>query len=183
MSQKILIVSGDAVEALEIYYPYYRCLEEGYDVVIASPTVKKLYTVSHDFVEGLETFVEKAAYGISSHTAFEDVKPEQYDGLIIPGGRAPEYIRMNGSLPSIVRHFFEANKPVAAVCHAAQVLSAIPDLMKGRKYTAYPACRPDVIACGATYVNEGVHKDGNLVSGQAWPDLPGLMREFIQLLK
>jgi protease I len=183
MSKKILIITGDAVEALEIFYPYYRCLEEGFDVTIASPSVKKLQTVSHDFVEGMETYVEKPAYGIHSHAAFADINPSEYDGLIIPGGRAPEYIRLEASIPNIVRHFFEKDKPVGAICHAAQVLSIVPDLMKDREYTAYIACKPDVAACGATYIDETLHTDRNLVSGHAWPDLPGFMREFIRLLK
>ncbi|CAM3966791.1 DJ-1/PfpI family protein [Lederbergia lenta] len=183
MSKKVLIVTGDAVEALEIFYPYYRCLEEGFEVTIASPSVKKLYTVTHDFIEGKETYVEKPAYGLDSHAAFADVDPFNYDGLIIPGGRAPEYIRLDEDLPKIVRHFFEENKPVGAICHATQVLSIIPDLMEGRELTAYIACKPDVIACGATYIDDPLHVHKNLVSGHAWPDLPGFMREFIQLLK
>ncbi|GGG17153.1 DJ-1/PfpI family protein [Paenibacillus abyssi] len=183
MSKKVLIVTGDAVEALEVFYPYYRCLEEGMEVTIASPSVKKLQTVTHDFVAGMETFVEKLAYGLDSQMAFADVKPEQYDGLIIPGGRAPEYIRMNADLPKIVRHFFEQNKPVGAICHAAQVLTVVADLMKGREYTAYTSCKPDVIASGATYIEKELHTHKNLVSGRAWPDLPGFMREFIKLLK
>ncbi|MED4531387.1 DJ-1/PfpI family protein [Metabacillus fastidiosus] len=183
MSKKVLIVTGDAVEALEIFYPYYRCLEEGYDVTIASPSVKKLHTVSHDFIEGMETYVEKPAYGLDSHLAFADVNPAEYDGLIIPGGRAPEYIRLTEPLPNIIRHFFEENKPVGAICHAAQVLSTVPDLMKGRELTAYIACKPDVTAFGATYISETLHTEGNLVSGHAWPDLPGFMREFINLIE
>lgn len=182
MSKKVLLLTGDGVEALEIFYPYYRCLEEGFDVTIASPSVKKLYTVSHDFIDGMETYVEKPAYGLDSEIAFKDVNPADYDGLIIPGGRAPEYIRLDESLPGIVRHFFEENKPVGAICHAAQVLSVVPDLMKGREYTAYIACKPDVQACGAKYIEEPLHVEGNLVSGHAWPDLPGFMREFIKLL-
>ncbi len=183
MSKKVLIVTGDAVEALEVFYPYYRCLEEGFDVTIASPTVKKLQTVSHDFIEGNETFVENTAYGIQSHAAFADINPSEYDGLIIPGGRAPEYIRLHESLPGIIRHFFEENKPVGAICHAAQVLAIVPDLMKGREYTAFGACKPDVALCGATYIDEPLHVQQNLVSGHAWPDLPGFMREFLRLLK
>lgn len=183
VSKKVLILSGDAVEALEIYYPYYRCLEEGFEVTIASPTVKKLQTVCHDFTGEMETYVEKPAYGIDAHVSFGDVNPSKYDGLIIPGGRSPEYIRLNEHVPGLVRHFFDENKPVGAICHAAQVLSVIPDVMKGREYTAYPACEPDVTACGATYINEQLHTSRNLVSGQAWPDLPGFMREFIGLLR
>jgi len=183
LSKNVLIISGDAVEALEIFYPYYRCLEEGFNVTIASPTAKKLQTVCHDFTDEMETFVEKQAYGIESHTSFAEIKPAEYDGLIIPGGRAPEYIRMDESVPGIVRHFFEENKPVGAICHAAQVLNVVPDIMKDREYTAYPACKPDVTACGATYIDEKVHTADNLVSGQAWPDLPGFMKEFLSLLK
>src|SRR5690606_13032955 len=103
---------GDAVEALEIYYPYYRCLEEGYDVQIAAPSKKKLQTVVHDFTT-MDTYSESIGYLIDSHLAFEDVNSEEYDGLIIPGGRAPEYIRLNENVPRIVAHFFEENKPIA----------------------------------------------------------------------
>ncbi|WP_421617846.1 DJ-1/PfpI family protein [Brevibacillus sp. TJ4] len=182
MSKKVLIVTGDAVEALEIFYPYYRCLEEGIEATIASPTVKKLQTVSHDFVDDMETFVEKPAYRLQSDISFADVDPTQYDGLIIPGGRAPEYIRMHEAMPGIIRHFFEANKPIGAICHAAQVFAVVPDLVKGREITAFPNCRPDVVGCGATYIEQSLHTHGNLVSGHAWPDLPGFMREFFKLL-
>lgn len=183
MTKKVLLVTGDGVEALEIYYPYYRCLEEGFEATIASPSVKKLYTVIHDFIDGTETYVEKPAYGLDSHIAFEDINPAEYDGLIIPGGRAPEYIRLDPSLPAIVNHFFEEDKPVGIICHGSQVLTVLPEVTKGREYTAYIACKPDVVASGATYIEEPLHVEGNLVSGHAWPDLPGFMREFIRLLK
>ncbi|GEK34428.1 DJ-1/PfpI family protein [Kurthia sibirica] len=181
MSKKILIIAGDAVEALEIYYPYYRCLEAGFDVTIAAPTVKKVQTVLHDFVDGMDTYIERTAYGLDATAAFSDVNPADFDGLIIPGGRMPEYIRLNDEIPSIVGHFFEAQKPIAAVCHAAQILAVIPQALQGRSLTAYIACKPEVIAAGATYIDEPVHTDKNLVSGHAWPDLPGLMREFMKL--
>lgn len=183
MTQKILIIAGDAVEALEIYYPYYRCLEEGYEVTIAAPSVKKIQTVVHDFIDGLDTYTEKPGYGLEATAAFADIQPSDYDGLIIPGGRAPEYIRLNEYIPAIVKHFFEENKPVAAVCHAAQIFAVIPEVIKDRSLTAYIACKPEVRAAGATYVEEGLYTDGNLVSGYAWPDLPGLMREFLKQFK
>lgn len=183
MSKKVLIVAGDGVEALEIFYPYYRCLEEGFETTITSPSIKNLYTVVHDFVDGKETYIEKPAYGLDSHMSFEDVDPTECDGLIIPGGRAPEYIRLNEHLPKIVGHFFEENKPVAVVCHGSQVFSVLPEAIKGRALTAYIACKPDVVASGATYIDEPLHVEGNLVSGHAWPDLPGLMREFMKLMK
>nr|WP_295970560.1 DJ-1/PfpI family protein [uncultured Bacillus sp.] len=181
MAKKVLILAGDAVEALEIYYPYFRCLEEGFEVTIASPTVKKLHTVVHDFI-GWDTYTESKGYLIESHVAFEDVSPEEFDGLMIPGGRAPEYIRLNEHVPRIVAHFFNHDKPVAAVCHAAQVLTTIRDLLKERAMTGYIACKPEIEALGAEYITAPLHVENNLISGHAWPDLPGLMREFIKQL-
>ena len=183
MSSKVLIIAGDAVEALEIYYPYYRCLEAGYDVTIAAPSAKKLQTVLHDFVDGMDTYIERPAYGLQADVAFEDVDATQFDGLIIPGGRAPEYIRLNEYVPNIVKHFFEADKPIAAVCHAAQIFATIPEVLEGRELTAYIACKPEVQVAGGKYIDEHLHVDKNLVSGHAWPDLPSLMREFVALLE
>jgi len=179
MTKKILLLAGDAVEALEIYYPYFRCLEEGYNVTIAAPSKKKVQTVVHDFI-GWDTYTESKGYLIEAHLCFEDVNPEGYDGLIIPGGRAPEYIRLNQNVPKIVAHFFEANKPVAAICHAALILTTVRQYLEGREMTAYIACKPDVEAAGATYIEEPLHVQGNLISGHAWPDLPGFMKEFIK---
>ncbi|MFD1039250.1 DJ-1/PfpI family protein [Virgibacillus byunsanensis] len=177
MSKKVLILAGDAVESLEIYYPFFRCLEEGYETTIAASSVKKLHTVVHDFI-GWETYTETGGYMIEADASFEDINPEEYDGLIIPGGRAPEHIRLNEHVPAIVGHFFEANKPIAAVCHASLVLTTVKEHMKGRELTAYIACKPEVEAVGSTYISESNHIDGNLISGHAWPDLPGLMKEF-----
>lgn len=179
MAKKVLIVAGDAVEALEIYYPYFRCLEEGYETVIAAPKKKKLHTVVHDF-EDWETYTEKRGYQIDATLSFSEVNPYEYDGLIIPGGRAPEHIRLNEYLPGIVRHFFETGKPIAAVCHASLVLTTVRDQLKGRELTAYIACKPEVESTGATYIShKTLHVDNNLISGHAWPDLPGLMKMFI----
>jgi len=185
MSKSILIVTGDAAEVLEVYYPYYRVLEEGYEAVIAAPVKKVLHTVVHDFVEGWDTYTEKPAHLLPAHVSFADVDPSKYDGLIIPGGRAPEYIRSDKHLPAILSHFLEENKPVGAICHAAQVFSALKntDYFTGKTMTAYTACRFDVEQLGATYGDQTLHVDGKLVSGHAWPDLPGFMREFLKLLK
>ncbi|HJV45970.1 MAG TPA: DJ-1/PfpI family protein [Bacillota bacterium] len=182
MSKKVLIVTGDAVEALEVFYPYYRCLEEGFETVIASPQRKTLNTVCHDFEPHSETYTEKPAYRLDSHLSFEEVNPGEYDGLIIPGGRAPEYIRLNPHLKPIIAHFFETGKPVASICHGSQVLALVKEYLEGLEMTAYQACRPDIEACGAIYQTQTLHVHKNLVSGHAWPDLPGFMREFIQLL-
>lgn len=182
MAKKILLVTGDAVEALELIYPYYRCLEEGFEATIAAPKRKRLQTVVHDFEAHMETYTEKPAYGIDSHIAFSEVDPAAYDGLIVPGGRAPEYIRLDPHLPAIVAHFFNEHKPVATICHGSQVLATIGDLIKGRSMVAYSACRPDVEACGAHYVSEPFFVESNLVSAHAWPDLPSFMREFLKLM-
>lgn len=107
MSKKVLILTGDAVEALEVFYPYYRCIEENIDCTIASPTKKKLQTVIHDFLPEMETFTEKWGYKIESHASVDEIDPNDYDGLIIPGGRAPEYIRMNPKVQEITAHFLQ----------------------------------------------------------------------------
>ncbi|MYL19637.1 DJ-1/PfpI/YhbO family deglycase/protease [Halobacillus litoralis] len=181
-AKKVLIITGDAVEALEVYYPYFRCLEEGFDVDIAAPHQKKLNTVIHDF-EDWETYTEKPGYLIEAGTTFAEVAPENYDALIIPGGRAPEHIRMNEEVPGMVRHFFENDKPVAVMCHGSLVLTTVPDVARGRKMTAYSACQPEVESIGAEYMNEMDYVDGNLVSGHAWPDLPNIMKEFVKQVK
>lgn len=183
MSKKVLILTGDAAEALEVFYPYYRCLEEGFEVTIASPTDKKvLHTVVHD-AEDWQTFTEKWGYKIAADASFEQINPEDYDALIIPGGRAPEHIRLHKDFPRIASHFFKANKPVLAVCHACLALAVIAEEVKGREMTAFPACRPEVETIGAKYIEDRFHVDGNLISGQAWNDLPQLMKEFIKQVK
>jgi len=184
MSKSILLITGDAAESLEVYYPFYRIMEEGYQATIASPARKVLRTVVHDF-EGWDTYTEKPGYQLESHLSFAEVNPADYDALIIPGGRAPEYIRLNEHVPRIVGHFLETNKPVGAICHAALVLAVVKDgrYFEGRKMTAYSACKPDVESLGATYASETLCVDGNIVSGHAWPDLPGFMREFLKLVR
>lgn len=181
MAKKVLILIGDAVESLEIYYPYYRCLEEGIETTIAASEKRKIHTVVHDFTDW-ETYTEKPGYLIDAHIAFSDVNPNDYDGLIIPGGRSPEHIRMNEHVPKIVSHFFETNKPIASVCHGSLVLTTVPEHIKGREMTAYIACKPEVEAAGCTYIDELLHEDENLVSGHAWPDLPGVMKMFLEKL-
>jgi len=184
MSKRVLIVTGDGAEVLEVYYPLYRVIEEGYEAVVASPKKKTLHTVCHDFVEGWDTYTEKPAHLLAADIAFEDVAPADYDALIIPGGRAPEFIRNHPELPRIVQHFLDADKPVGAICHGAQVFLALPnrDYFKGKTLTAYNACKLEVESLGAQYASETLHVDGKLVTGHAWPDLPGFMREFLNLL-
>ncbi len=182
MAKKVLILAGDAVEALEIFYPYYRLLEEGFDVEVAGPK-KPLFTVVHDFEPGWTTYSEKLGYRFQwVAKKFSEVNPEEYDGLVIPGGRAPEYIRLEPDVSRIVKHFFETNKPVAAICHGVQLLTHL-GLVKDRKLTSYIAVKPDVEAAGGHYIDEEVVVDGNLVTSRAWPDLPAFMKKFLELLK
>ena len=179
---KILMVAGDAAESLEVLYPYQRLQEEGYEVQIAAPSKKKLHFVVHDFEPGYDTYTEKPGYSWDADLAFKDVKPDDYVALVIPGGRAPEYIRNDPDLQKIIRHFFQHEKPVAQLCHAPLALAAA-GVLKGRKSAAYPALAPDVAAAGAEFVDSGAVVDGHMVSARAWPDHPTWMRAFIRLLK
>jgi protease I len=179
---KVLILTGDAAESLEVMYPYQRLLEEEYDVKIAAPTKKKLRFVVHDFEAGYDTYTEKPGYSWEADVAFADVNPAEYVALVIPGGRAPEYIRNNADCKRIVEHFFQQNKPVAQLCHAPLVLAAA-GVLKGKKTSAYPELESDVRAAGAEFVNSDAVVDGKMVSARAWPDHPSWMREFIQILR
>jgi protease I len=179
---KILLLAGDAAESLEVMYPYQRLLEEGYEVDMAGPSKKKLQFVVHDFVDGYDTYTEKPGYTWPADVAFADVDPADYVALVIPGGRAPEYIRNDADVKRIVAHFFSQEKPVAQICHAPLVLAAA-DLLSGRRSAAYPALEPDVERAGGKFVDAAGVVDGQMVSARAWPDHPEWMREFIQLLK
>ena len=179
---KILFLAGDAAESLEVMYPYQRLLEEGYEVHLAGPSKKKLQFVVHDFVDGYDTYTEKPGYTWDADLAFADVDPSEYVALVIPGGRAPEYIRNDPDVQRIVRHFFEGEKPVAQLCHAPLALAAA-GVLDGRRTAAYPALEPDVRAAGAEFVDGGGVVDGVMVSARAWPDHPTWMREFVKLLR
>jgi protease I len=142
-------------------------------------------TAVHDF-EGDQTYSEKRGHNFRLTADFAAVKPEIYDALVLPGGRAPEYLRLNPRVIEIVRHFANARRPIAAICHAAQLLAAAGAL-KGRTCTAYPAVKPDVIACGGTWSEpsaglDSAHVDGNLVTAPAWPAHPAWMRAFLEVL-
>jgi protease I len=179
---KVLILAGDAAESLEVLYPYQRLLEEGYEVHIAAPSKKKLQFVVHDFVEGFDTYTEKPGYTWPADLAFADVDPAEYVALVIPGGRAPEYIRNDPDFQRIVRQFFGDEKPVAQLCHAPLALAAT-GVLEGRRTAAYPALAPDVVAAGGEFVDGEAVVDGVMVSARAWPDHPAWMREFIGVLR
>src|SRR5919108_5986412 len=159
---KVLMLTGDAAESLEVMYPYQRLTEEGYEVHIAAPSKKKLQFVVHDFVEGYDTYTEKPGYTWDADIAFADVDPADYAALVIPGGRAPEYIRNDADVQRIIRHFFDDERPVAQLCHAPLAL-ATAGVLDGRRTAAYPALAPDVRAVGAEFVDGGGVVDGVMV--------------------
>ncbi len=140
-------------------------------------------TAIHDF-EGDQTYSEKPGHNFSLNAAFADVKPETYDALVIPGGRAPEYLRLNEAVLKTVKHFAEANKPIAAICHAAQLLAAA-GVIQGKRCSAYPAVGPDVSRAGGQYMDipiDAAHVDGNLVTAPAWPAHPAWLAKFLDVL-
>jgi protease I len=179
---KVLIMTGDAAEALEVIYPHQRLREEGYEVVVASLSKKLMLLVVHEFVPGIDTFVEKPGYHWPSDIAFKDVDPSDFAAVVIPGGRAPEYIRNDPDFIRIVRRFFKEEKPVAHLCHASIAL-AKAGVLKGRRIAAYPELQSDVEAAGAEFVNSEAVVDGVMVSARAYPDHPAWMREFMRILR
>lgn len=179
---KVLLITGDAAESVEVLYPYQRLIEEGYEVHMAAPTAKKLRFVIHEFVEGYDTYAEKPGYAFPADLAFKDVNPADYIALVVPGGRAPEYLRNDPECLQIVRHFVDADKPIAHLCHGPLIL-AVAGVLAGRRSAAYPALAPDVEAAGAEFVDAEVVVDGLQVSGRSWADNPAWMREFIRILR
>jgi protease I len=179
---KLLLISGDAGEAQEIYYAKYRLEEEGWRVDIAAAEKRVFLSVVHDFDPGFDTYTEKPGYRVQADLAFDDVDPTTYDGLVLPGGRAPEYLRNRAKVVAIVRHFVESGKPIAANCHGPLLVMAAGGL-KGKTITCYPDLVLDVQAAGAEFVNRDVVVDGSLVTVRGWPDNGPWMREFVRLLK
>ncbi len=179
---KILLLTGDAGEAQEIYYAKYRLEEEGWIVQIAAPQKRAFLSVVHDFEPGFDTYTEKPGYRVEADLGLEDIKPEEYHGLVLPGGRAPEYLRNRPKAVSAVRHFLESGKPIAANCHGPLLILAT-GLAKGRTLTGYPELEPDIRGAGCEFVNRDVIVDENLVSVRGWPDNGPWMREFVRLLK
>lgn len=187
MSRKnILMLVGDYVEDYEVMVPFQALLMVGHTVHAVCPGKESgdvVRTAIHDF-EGDQTYSEKRGHNFSLNAAFDQVKPEDYDALVLPGGRAPEYIRLNPRVIEIVRDFAKASKPIAALCHGAQILAAA-DVLQGKKCSAYPAVGPDVTRAGGTFVNLAMTEaiaDGNLVSGPAWPAHPAWLAKFLEVL-
>jgi protease I len=185
-AKKILMLVGDYVEDYEVMVPFQALLMVGHIVHAVCPGKRAgehVRTAIHDF-EGDQTYSEKPGHNFNLNATFAEIKPQDYDALVIPGGRAPEYIRLNEGVLEAVRHFAEAKKPIAAVCHGAQVLAAA-GVLEGRSCSAYPACAPDVTRAGGTYMEipvDRAHVDGNLVTAPAWPAHPEWLAKFLGVL-
>ncbi|PHJ59384.1 glutamine amidotransferase [Nostoc linckia z18] len=185
-AKKLLMLVGDYVEDYEVMVPFQALQMVGHSIDAVCPNKKtgdKIRTAVHDF-EGDQTYSEKPGHNFTLNATFAEVKAETYDALVIPGGRAPEYIRLNQQVIEITRHFAQANKPIAAICHGLQLLAAA-DVLQGKKCTAYPACSPDVRSAGGIYVDIPVDEavvDGNLVTAPAWPAHPRWLAEFLKVL-
>jgi protease I len=184
--KKLLMLVGDYVEDYEVMVPFQALQMVGHTVHAVCPgkragdTVK---TAIHDF-EGDQTYSEKPGHNFALNADFDEVDPVTYDALVVPGGRAPEYLRLDERVLEIVRHFHGAEKPIAAICHGLQILAAA-DVLRGRGCTAYPACGPEVKAAGARWVElpaDRAHVDGLLVSAPAWPAHPAWLRAFLEVL-
>ncbi len=185
-AKRVLLIAGDFVEDYEIMVPFQTLLTVGVDVDAVCPDKKageQIRTAIHDF-EGDQTYSEKPGHNFTLNADFATVDVEKYDGLLIPGGRAPEYLRLNSNVLDIVKAFDAAGKPIAAICHGLQILSAA-GILKGRTCTAYPACGPEVTLAGGTYQQIEIDDaivDGNLVTAPAWAAHPAFCREFLTLL-
>ena len=179
---RILLMTGDAGEAQEIYYAKYRLEEEGWRVDIVAPTKRAFLSVVHDFEPGFDTYTEKPGYRVEADLGLDDVDPSAYDGLVLPGGRAPEFLRNRPKAVAIVRHFVETGKPIAANCHGPLLVIAAGGA-KGKTLTGYPDLEPDIRAAGGEFVNRDVVVDGALVTVRGWPDNGPWMREFVLLMK
>jgi protease I len=186
--KKILMLVGDFVEDYEAMVPYQMLLMVGHSVDSVCPDKKQGDTVKtaiHDF-EGDQTYSEKVGHNFLITADFNTIKANDYDALVIPGGRAPEYLRLNTRVLELVREFDKDNKPIAAVCHGPQIL-VTAGILDGKSCSAYPACSPDVEVAGGTYIanNEtfsNAHVDGNLVTAPAWPAHPEWIRKFLEVL-
>jgi protease I len=185
--QKLLMIVGDYVEDYEAMVPFQALQMAGHAVDAVCPDKRSgefVRTAIHDF-EGDQTYSEKRGHNFTLNATFAEIDPANYDGLVLPGGRAPEYLRLNPKVIDLVRHFDEQQKPIAAICHAAQLLAAA-NVLKGKKVSAYLACAPEVESCGGIYVPVSMTEavvDGQLVTAPAWPAHPAWLAKFLEVLE
>jgi protease I len=187
-TKKILLLVGDYVEDYEVMVPFQMLLMVGHEVHAVCPGKKAGETVAtaiHDF-EGEQTYSEKRGHNFRLNATFDAIDEKSYDALVIPGGRAPEYLRLTPRVLAIVQHFAAAKKPIAAICHGVQLLTAA-GVIKGRRVSAYPACKAEIDLAGGEFVPananfDNAHTDGNLITAPAWPAHPAWMRQFLAAL-
>ena len=186
-SAKLLLLAGDFVEDYEIMVPFQALQMVGHAVDAVCPGKKKgeqVRTAIHDF-EGDQTYTEKRGHNFTLNATFDEIDVTTYDALVVPGGRAPEYLRLNAKVLEMIRHFDQTNKPIAALCHGPQLLAAA-GILKGRKLNAYPACAPEIQLAGGTFVTldfSDAVVDGKLVTGPAWTAHPAWLRKFLDVLE
>jgi protease I len=178
---KVLLIIGDAAEVLDTFYPLHRLREGGHEVIIAGPARRVYHLVQHDTHPDWDITVESPGYHLAADIAFRDIQPWEYAGMVISGGRAPEYLRYDADLLRVLRDLNERNLPIGAVCHGIETLAAA-GVMKGRTVTTVAKCRLDAEGAGATFVNEPAVVSGNLVTARTWHDNPFFMREYVRLL-
>jgi protease I len=185
-AQKILMLVGDYVEDYEVMVPFQALLMLGHTVHAVCPKKNAgefVRTAVHDF-EGDQTYSEKRGHNFTLNATFDEVREQDYDALVIPGGRAPEYLRLNSRVLDIVKHFDREKKPIAAICHGVQLLAAA-NVLAGKQCTGYPACGPEVVAAGAKWTEIGIdqaHTDGHLVTAPAWPAHPAWLAQFVKVV-
>ena len=182
---KVLMPLGDATEALDTFYPFFRLKEAGYEVVVAGPEARLYHTVLHEIPPDSsipwDITQERPAYFIKADVAFKDINPEEYAGVFISGGRAPEYIRYDEDLNRVVKAIHDAGKPVASVCHGIEILTSA-GIIQGRNVTTVAKCAMDAEQGGGKYVDQETVVDGNIVSARTWHDNAPLMKTFLEML-
>jgi protease I len=185
-AKKLLMLVGDYAEDYEVMIPFQALMMVGHRVDAVCPNKRAgehIKTSIHDF-EGDQTYSEKLGHNFTLNATFDEIRPEEYDGLLIPGGRAPEYLRMNPRVLDICRHFASAGKPIGAICHGTQVLSAA-GILRGKKASCYPALSPDLALAGATFADipiEAAYTDGLLVTAPAWPAQSAWLAQLLTVL-
>ena len=183
---KVLIITGDFVEDYEIMVPFQALLAMGHEVDVVCPEKEagdNIATSIHDF-EGDQTYTEKRGHNFTLNATFFKINVAKYDALYLPGGRAPEYLRLNSNVIEMIQHFSNSDKPIASICHGPQLLTAAR-VLEGKKVSAYSACRPEVEMAGAHYMDLAVDDaitDGNLVTAPSWYAHPAMLKQFVALL-
>lgn len=178
---QVLLVIGDGAEVMDTLFPFYR-LGEDFQVVVAGPEKRTYHLVTHELRDGWDITQERPGYHLNSDVAFRDVEADDYVALVLPGGRAPEYLRYDTDLIRIVRELFVQNKPVASICHGIEILGTA-DVIQGREVTTIPKCRFDATVCGAVYKGDPVVRSENLICARGKKDMSGWMKQFARMIE